>query len=132
MAYTKGGGSYIVARENFGPKVAQIAAVALLIDYVVTVAVQTAAGTVAVASAIPAVGPYSLEITIGVVLLLCYGNLRGIKEAGRAFALPTYLFALSMGTVIVVGVVKALTGSLPKIDPRHIAGAVPVEHGSGL
>lgn len=56
-----------------------------------TVAVQTAAGTVAVVSAIPVLGPYSLEITIGVVVL-AYGNLRGIREAGRAFALPTYLF----------------------------------------
>jgi amino acid transporter len=130
--YTRAGGSYVVARENFGPKVAQIAAVALLIDYVVTVAVQTAAGTVAVASAVPAIGPYSLEITVGVVLVLCYGNLRGIKEAGRAFALPTYLFAFAMGSVIVVGIIKALVGSLPKIDPRHLAGAVPVEHGSGL
>ena len=69
MAYTRAGGSYIVARENFGPRVAQVAAAALLIDYVVTVAVQSAAGTVAVVSAIPALGPYSLEITVGVVLL---------------------------------------------------------------
>ena len=71
MAYTKAGGSYIVARDNFGPKVAQVAAAALLIDYVVTVAVQAAAGTVAVASALPALGPYSLEITVGVVILIC-------------------------------------------------------------
>lgn len=62
MAYTRAGGSYIVARDNFGPRVAQIAAAALLIDYVVTVAVQSAAGTVAVVSAIPALGPYSLAM----------------------------------------------------------------------
>src|SRR5437764_6766860 len=72
MAYTRAGGSYIVARDNFGPKVAQVAAAALLIDYVVTVAVQAAAGTVAVASAIPAVGSYSLAITVAVVLVICY------------------------------------------------------------
>ncbi len=65
MTYTRAGGSYIVARENFGPRVAQIAAAALLIDYVVTVAIQCAAGTVAVVSALPALGPYSLEITVG-------------------------------------------------------------------
>ncbi len=130
--YTKAGGSYVVARENFGPKVAQIAAVALLIDYVVTVAVQTAAGTVAVVSAVPALGPFSLEITVGVVLLLCYGNLRGIKEAGRAFAFPTYFFSLAMGAVIVVGVARELTGGLPRVDPTRLAGAVPVAHGSGL
>lgn len=132
QVYTKVGGSYVVARENFGPKIAQIAAVALLIDYVVTVAVQSAAGTVAVVSAIPAVGPYSLEITIGVVLLICYGNLRGIREAGRAFALPTYLFIASIGAVIVVGVIRELLGNLPMYHPQHVAGVVPIGHGSGL
>src|SRR5579875_852405 len=101
MVYIRPGGSYVVARENFGPRIAQIAAVALLIDYVVTVAVQTAAGTVAVASAIPALGPYSLLITVGVVLLICYGNLRGIREAGRAFAFPLYFFASIMALMIV-------------------------------
>src|SRR5262250_93883 len=93
MVYIRPGGSYVVARENFGPKIAQIAAVALLIDYVVTVAVQTAAGTAAVASAFPGVGPYKLEVTVGVVLVMAFGNLRGLKEAGRAFAVPTYLFS---------------------------------------
>src|ERR1700759_2198392 len=88
MAYTRAGGSYIVARENFGPRVAQVAAAALLIDYVVTVAVQAAAGTVAVASAIPVLGPYSLAITVGVVIIICYLNLRGLKEAGVQFAAP--------------------------------------------
>ncbi|HEY5334979.1 MAG TPA: amino acid permease, partial [Mycobacteriales bacterium] len=130
--YTKAGGSYVVARENFGPKVAQIAAVALLIDYVVTVAVQTAAGTVAVVSAIPTLGPYSLEITVGVVLVLAYGNLRGLKEAGRAFAFPTYFFTLAMGSVIVVGLIRAATGTLHRIDPTHLAGVVPVVHRNGF
>src|SRR5215813_11002515 len=73
--YTRAGGSYVVARENFGPRVAQIAAVALLIDYVVTVAVQIAAGSAAVASAIPALQPYLLEMSVGVVLIMCYLNL---------------------------------------------------------
>lgn len=130
--YTKAGGSYVVARENFGPRVAQIAAVALLIDYVVTVAVQTAAGTVAVVSAIPALGPYTLEITVGVVLLLSYGNLRGIKEAGRVFAFPTYFFTAAIGSVIVVGIARAVLGNLPRLDAAHLVGAVHVGHGSGL
>ncbi len=104
--YTKAGGSYVVARENFGPRIAQVAAVALLIDYTVTVAVQTAAGTVAVVSAVPALGPFSLEITIAVVILLCYGNLRGIREAGRSFALPTYLFSGAMILMIITGLVQ--------------------------
>src|ERR1700752_2000319 len=81
MVYIRPGGSYVVARENFGPKIAQICAVALLIDYVVTVAVQIAAGTAAVASAFPAVGPYKLEGTAGVVLGMGVGNLRGVTEA---------------------------------------------------
>jgi amino acid transporter len=131
MIYTRAGGSYVVARENFGPRVAQIAAVALLIDYVVTVAVQTAAGTVAVASAVPSLGQYSLEITIGIVLLLCYGNLRGIREAGRSFAVPTYLFAILIGLVIVIGVIRALLGDLPQIDPATLNGTFPIEKGSG-
>ncbi|MBO0882636.1 MAG: DNA-binding protein, partial [Mycobacterium sp.] len=73
-AYAQSGGSYMVARDNFGPRAAQIAAAALLIDYVVTVAVQPAAGTVAVVSAIPALRPFTLEITIAMVLLICYAN----------------------------------------------------------
>ena len=89
MAYTRAGGSYVVARENFGPRVAQIAAAALPIDYVVTVAVQVAAGTVAVVSAIRPLGPYSAEISVAVVLLMCYANLRGLCGAGRPFAVPT-------------------------------------------
>jgi amino acid transporter len=132
MAYTRAGGSYIVARENFGPRVAQVAAAALLIDYVVTVAVQAAAGTVAVVSAIPALGPHSLQITIGVVLLVCYANLRGLKEAGFPFAFPTYFFVVMVGLTIVVGVGRAILGDLPLYDPAHIPGTVPIHQGNGL
>ncbi len=132
MAYTRAGGSYIVARENFGPRVAQVAAAALLIDYVVTVAVQAAAGTVAVASAVPALGPYSLEITVGVVILICYANLRGLREAGRPFAVPTYFFVTMITLTILTGVIREIFGDLPVYDPAHIAGAVPVHQGNGL
>ena len=96
--YTRAGGSYVVARENFGPRVAQVAAVALLIDYTVTVAVQIAAGSAAIVSAfpqlanIPVIGPYILiVISVIAVAIMCYGNLRGIREAGprvRAAHLP--------------------------------------------
>ena len=113
--YTRAGGSYVVARENFGPKVAQIASVALLIDYIVTVAVQGAAGTAAITSLVPALKDYSLGITIGVVLLLAFGNLRGVREAGKAFAFPTYFFVISAGLVVVVGVVREIFGDLPRI-----------------
>lgn len=132
MVYTRAGGSYVVARDNFGPRVAQIAAAALLIDYVVTVAVQCSAGTVAVVSAIPALGPYSLEITVGVVLVMCFANLRGLREAGLPFALPTYLFTGMVSLTIVVGIVREIFWSVPVYDPAHIAGAVPVQHGGGL
>jgi len=128
--YTRAGGSYVVARENFGPRVAQIAAVALLIDYVVTVAVQVAAGTAAVASAIPALNhpDLLLIISIGIVLLMLYGNLRGIREAGRTFAVPTYLFTSVMMLVIIVGLVREIFGELPK---WHVAHGAAV-YGAGV
>jgi amino acid transporter len=117
MVYTRAGGSYVVARENFGPRVAQIASVALLIDYVVTVAVQSAAGTAAVTSLVPALKHDRLPLfmTIGIVLVLAYGNLRGIREAGKAFAFPTYFFVVSAGLAVVIGVLREIFGDLPKI-----------------
>jgi amino acid transporter len=118
MVYTRAGGSYVVARDNFGPRVAQIAAVALLIDYVVTVAVQVAAGTAAVASAWHAINNQTTitVISIAVVLLMCFGNLRGIREAGRSFAVPTYLFAGSVMIVIVIGLFREAFGNLPHLQ----------------
>ena len=121
--YTRAGGSYVVARENFGPRVAQVAAVALLIDYTVTVAVQTAAGSAAIVSAfpqlanIPVIGSNILVfISVVAVLIMCYINLRGIREAGRAFALPTYLFSVSVAALIVVGLYReVLGGGLPMV-----------------
>jgi amino acid transporter len=135
--YTRAGGSYVVARENFGPRVAQVAAVALLIDYVVTVAVQTAAGSAAIVSAFPAlsripvIGPkILLVISVVAILLMCLGNLRGIREAGRIFALPTYLFAASVIAMIVAGVVRELTGGLQHVHTGP--GTVAIGSHSGL
>src|ERR1700760_150979 len=131
--YTRAGGSYVVARENFGPRIAQVAAVALLIDYVVTVAVQIAAGTAAVASAVPAIGPYVTEISIGIILLMCLGNLRGIKEAGKIFALPTYLFTGVVILMIVIGLGREVFGDLPQQNVHQLAGLYGVGHGiSGI
>jgi len=110
--YTQAGGSYVVARENFGPRIAQIAAVALLIDYTVTVAVQCSAGTAALTSAIPSLTPYTLQLTVGVVLLLIFGNLRGLREAGSYFAFPTYFYILALGATILVGFYKEIAGTL--------------------
>jgi len=118
MVYTKAGGSYVVARDNFGVKVAQVAAVALLVDYTVTVAVQTAAGADALASAVPALSGYVLWVTLGVVLLMLWGNLRGVREAGRSFAAPLYLYVAGLGATVVVGFVRAALGPrLPVYGP---------------
>ena len=131
-AYTRTGGAYMVARDNFGPRIAQIAAAALLIDYVVTSAVQPAAGTVALCSAIPALHPYHLEITIGVLVLICMANLRGLRQSGRLFAITTYSFVAMITLTIVTGVIREIFWGLPKYDPAHIVGAVPVHQGNGL
>jgi amino acid transporter len=134
MIYTRAGGSYVVARENFGPKVAQIASVALLIDYIVTVAVQSAAGTAAITSLVPSLNTQLAKyvITIVAVLVLAYGNLRGVREAGRAFAFPTYFFAGTAGMVVLVGLVREAVGDLPKltytVDPHNPLINVHDEH----
>jgi amino acid transporter len=130
--YTKAGGSYVVARDNFGPKVAQVAAVALLIDYTVTVAVQTSAGTAALTSVVPALLPYTVPITVAVIVILAYGNLRGIREGAKIFAAPTYFFILSLGAVVAVGVVERATGTLTVPAYHHLKGMVPLGDHSGL
>src|SRR5271168_3797364 len=132
MTYARAGGSYMVARDNFGPRWAQVAAAALLIDYVVTAAVQPAAGTVALCSAIPALHPYHLEITIGVLVLICVANLRGLRQSGRTFAITTYSFVIMITLTILTGLFREIFWGLPKYDPAHIAGAVPVHQGNGL
>jgi amino acid transporter len=118
--YTRAGGSYVVARESFGPRIAQVAAVALLIDYVVTVAVQTAAGSAAIVSAFPALGRHDglLIISVIAILIMCFGNLRGIREAGRVFALPTYVFSGTVILMIVTGLVREALSDLPRV---HVA-----------
>jgi amino acid transporter len=132
--YTRAGGSYVVARENFGPRVAQVAAVALLIDYVVTVAVQVAAGAAAVVSAfpqlatVPVIGSSILTvISVIVVAIMCYGNLRGIREAGRAFAMPTYFFSVAVGLTIIVGLVREATVGLPHVG-AYAGATFPIGH----
>src|SRR6266699_1832435 len=136
--YTRAGGSYVVARENFGPRVAQVAAVALMVDYIVTVAVQTAAGSQAVLSTFSVLGrPLGdkttlLIIAVGSTLIMCYVNLRGVRESGRTFALPTYLFSGSVALMIVVGLAReAFGGGLSHVTWQ--SGTVSVQHhASGL
>ena len=108
-AYPNGGGSYIVARANLGTVPGLIAAAALLVDYLLTVSVSVAAGIDALASAIPAIAPATLWLDLGAILLITLVNLRGLRESGTIFALPTYLFLGSFGLMIIVGIVQALT-----------------------
>jgi len=129
--YTKTGGAYIVSRDNFGPVVAQIAAVALMLDYIVTVAIQSAAGVAAIVSTFPELSSWKVQMTLAVIVLLTYGNLRGVKEAGKAFAMPTYLFVGSMFIVFAVGIYRDFAGTLPVLA-TNIPGAVAVGKPSGL
>src|ERR671917_333626 len=112
-AYPFASGAYNVTSANFGPPVPQVAGAALLIDYVLTVAVSTAAGTAALTSAFSALRPYRVEIAIAFVLLIAYRNLRGLKESGRIFAVPTYFFIVNMVLLLAVGLARWAFGDLP-------------------
>jgi amino acid transporter len=113
-AYPQGGGAYMVTRDNLGGSFAAVCAAALLVDYVLTVAVSVSAGTAALASAIPALEDLRVEISVAFVVLLAWGNLRGIRESGKIFAVPTYVYIASLGGVVVIGVWRVLSGH---IDP---------------
>ena len=109
-AYPLGGGSYIVARENLGTIPGLVAGAAILTDYVLTVAVSITAGTVAIASAAPSVEDLRVPIAIGLVVLVMLANLRGVKEAGTLFAIPTYGFVAIVALTLVVGFARCLGG----------------------
>ena len=117
QAYPQGGGAYIVAKDNIGPTAGLIAAAALLIDYVMTVAVSIAAGVAAVVSAVPAWHINRTEMSLVFVVLIAIGNLRGIRESGRIFAVPTYFFLASMVALIGAGVWRAVTGDIAPVLP---------------
>src|SRR2546421_926095 len=95
-AYPSAGGAYIVTRDNFGVLPAQVAGVALLTDYILTVAVSVSAGTAAIASAWSPLAPWAVPVSVAFIALIAYGNLRGVKESGRLFAVPTYFFIFNM------------------------------------
>jgi amino acid transporter len=116
-AYPSGGGAYIVAKENLGETPALTAAAALLIDYVLTVAVSIAAGVAAITSAFPEWHINRVELTLGFVALLMIGNLRGIRESGRIFALPTYFFIVTTLGLVAVGAWRVLTGAVLPLAP---------------
>jgi amino acid transporter len=107
-AYPGGGGSYTVARENIGEGAGLLAAAALLIDYVLTAAVGISAGVGALVSAVPSLLPHTLVICLGILLVITIVNLRGVKEAGGVFMIPTYLFLSTLLVTILIGGFKAL------------------------
>ncbi len=111
-AYPGGGGAYIVARDNLGELPAQTAGAALLTDYVLTVSVSIASGVAQIVSAFPALGQYRVEIAVGMVLFIMLINLRGVRESGMTFAIPTYFFLVMIFTTVLYGLVRFLTGGL--------------------
>src|SRR5579885_1982943 len=108
VAYPHGGGSYTVARENLGTTAGLLAAAALLLDYVLVVAVGISAGVGALISAVPALQPYTLPLCLASLAAITAVNLRGVRESGVAFVAPTYLFVASLLVVLGVGVAKTL------------------------
>lgn len=115
-AYPSGGGDYEVARVNLGEKSGVVVASALLVDYILTVAVSVASGVDNIISALPVLNTWRVELSIGFVVLLVLVNLRGVREASRAFALPTYIFIGSIALMIVVGLARWAVGDTP--SPR--------------
>jgi amino acid transporter len=116
-AYPTGGGAYRVAKENISPMAGLIAAASLLVDYTLTVSVSISAGVLAITSAFPSLDPYRVELCLFFLAMLTVGNLRGLKESGQIFAIPTYFFVVCIFTLIAAGLYRYFTG-----------GLVPVEH----
>ncbi len=114
-AYPNGGGAYIVAHDNLGQLPALVAGAALLTDYILTVAVSISSGVAQIVSAFPGLLPYRTGIAVGVIVLITMINLRGVRESGRIFAVPTYFFVATMFIMLVVGFVRYLSGSLPTV-----------------
>ena len=112
-AYPGGGGAYIVAKDNLGTFPSLVAGAALLTDYVLTVAVSVAAGVAAATSAIPELFPYRVIICVAVVIAISLANLRGVRESGQVFAIPTYFFVVSILGMVVYGLGSATFGRLP-------------------
>src|SRR5215213_6445302 len=115
-AYPSAGGAYVVSRDNFGNVTAAVAGAALLIDYVLTVAVSVSSGVAAMSSVFPyQLGPVRVELSVAFVVLLAWGNLRGIREAGRIFAIPTYVYVVSVAGMILAGAWRLAAGDLQPI-----------------
>ncbi|MBN2148194.1 MAG: APC family permease, partial [Anaerolineales bacterium] len=129
-AYSGGGGAYIVARDNLGELPAQIAGAALLTDYILTVAVSISSGVAQVVSAFPPLFEYRVWISVGLVLLVMVINMRGVRESGLTFAIPSYFFIVTMFITVGTGIFRYLTGTLgtvanpPELETLHAIGAI--------
>jgi amino acid transporter len=129
-AYPSGGGSYTVARFNLGARASLLAAAALLADYILTAAVGISAGVGALVSAVPSLLPHTVSICIGILIVITILNLRGVRDAGLAFAVPTYLFVGTLLITIMVGIVRVLlsgghpTPVVPPAPPLPMTAAV--------
>ncbi len=129
-AYPNGGGAYIVSRDNLGELPAQIAGAALLMDYILTVAVSISAGVAQIVSAYPDLFEYRVPLAVGAVMLIMLINLRGVKESGTAFAIPTYFFVVMMFGTVGIGLFRHFTGTLgdvvdpPELHIAHIVSTV--------
>ena len=115
-AYPKGGGSYVVSRENLGRSPSLVAGASMLVDYILTVAVSVSAGVAAIVSAFENMLPYRVELCVGFIVLVTLANLRGTKESGALFAPPTYLYVVSLASLIIVGLYKVYFQDLGPID----------------
>ena len=126
-AYETSGGAYIVARENLGTLPSLVGAAALLTDYVLTVAVSISAGIFAVTSFVPSLTDHKVGLSLACLVIIVFANLRGVRESGLAFALPTYLFVTSIGVLVVVGLIELATGHAHRAVVPH---ALPVGTGT--
>src|SRR5881396_946813 len=130
-AYPTAGGAYIVTKDNLGLLPAQLAGVALLVDYVLTVSVSTAAGVQAISSVVPLAVPIRIVLSLVFVWMIAYGNLLGVRESGKIFAAPTYLFIVSLGITCVAGIYEVLAGHLQafSVPQQYANGGVHPEAG---
>jgi amino acid transporter len=120
-AYPSGGGSYVVSRDNLGVAPSLVAGAALLVDYTLTVAVSVSAGVAAITSALPQLRSQRVALCLAFVALLTAINLRGVKESGRLFAVPTYVYVVTLGSLLVLGLVRSFTGDLAPLPPNQAA-----------
>ncbi len=127
-AYPTAGGAYIVTKDNLGLLPAQLAGVALLIDYVLTVSVSTAAGVQAISSVVPLDVPVRILLSLVFIWTIAYANLLGVRESGRIFSVPTYLFIVSLGLTCVAGIYQVVTGHLQPfpIPAQETSGGIPI------